>query len=215
MQKEILTRMKRLLALVAVLLSGLVLNATAQTSAAAPAGPTKVAIVTFQAAVGQTNEFQRDFADLQKKFEPQRTQLKTLSDEIDSLTKALQANAEKLSDSDRASRAKTIEDKKKQAQRLGQEAQSDFQQAMQELYGGVATKVEEVLASYAEQQGYTVVIDATQQQQASPIVLYANPATDITKAVLDAYNVKSGVPAPPAQPAGAATRPAAKAPAAK
>jgi outer membrane protein len=37
------------------------------------------------------------------------------------------------------------------------------------------------------------------QQQG--IVLYANPAADITKAVIDAYNVKSGIPAPPAQPA--------------
>jgi outer membrane protein len=34
-------------------------------------------------------------------------------------------------------------------------------------------------------------------------VLYAIPSTDITKAVLDAYNEKSGVPAP--SPAAQAT----------
>ncbi len=63
--------MKRSLALAMILASGFALNAVAQTSAAAPAGPTKIAVIAFQAAVGQTNEFQRNFADLQKKFTPQ------------------------------------------------------------------------------------------------------------------------------------------------
>ena len=207
--------MKRLLlALVATLFSGLILNATAQT-ATAQAGQVKIAVISFQAAVGQTNEFQRDFADLQKKFEPQRAQLKTLADEIDSLTKALQAQGDKLSEAEQASRAKTIEDKKKQAQRLGQDAQADFQQSMQQLFGTVATKVDEVLSTYAKEQGFTLVIDGTQAQQGAPVVLYANPTSDITKTIIDAYNVKSGVPAPPAQPTAAAPKPTAKAPAAK
>ncbi len=51
-----------------------------------------------------------------------------------------------------------------------------------------------------------LVLDVSQQQ--SP-VLYAPDSTNITKAVIDAYNVKSGVPAPPAAPAGTAPRPAA------
>jgi outer membrane protein len=76
---------------------------------------------------------------------------------------------------------------------------------MRELYNGLASKVYDVLASYAQQRGYTLVLDMGQQQ--SP-VLFANPATDITKAVLEAYNVKSGVPAPAVQPAAAAPGPA-------
>ncbi len=31
-------------------------------------------------------------------------------------------------------------------------------------------------------------------------VLYASTATNITKAIIDAYNLKSGIPAPPAEP---------------
>jgi outer membrane protein len=38
-------------------------------------------------------------------------------------------------------------------------------------------------------------------------VLFAADSTNITKEVIDAYNVKSGVPAPPAQPATAAPNP--------
>ncbi|MGA3082459.1 MAG: hypothetical protein ABSD44_13990, partial [Terracidiphilus sp.] len=60
--------MKRPIALFLTLTSGFVLSAAAQTPAApAPAGPLKIAVIAFQAAVGQTNEFQRDYADLQKK----------------------------------------------------------------------------------------------------------------------------------------------------
>ena len=60
------------------------------------------------------------------------------------------------------------------------------------------------MQSYAEQQGFTLVLDVSQQQ--SP-VLYAINGTNITKPVIDAYNLKSGVPAPPAQPAAAAPKP--------
>jgi len=55
------------------------------------------------------------------------------------------------------------------------------------------------------------VLDGGEQQ--TQMVLYANPATDISKAILDAYNVKSGVPAPAAQPAAATPRPATRPPA--
>jgi outer membrane protein len=47
-------------------------------------------------------------------------------------------------------------------------------------------------------------MDVTQQQQQAPVVLYASPSSDITKAVIDAYNLKSGVTAPPAAKAPAA-----------
>ncbi len=205
--------MKRSLALAVIMASGFVLTATAQTpaapaapaaastAAAAPAGPPKIAVVAFQVAVGQTNEFQRDFADLQKKYDPKRQQLKVLSDEVDSLTKQLQAQGDKLSDAERASRAKTIDDKKKQLQRDGEDAQNDFQQEMQEMYSGLASKVYDVLSAYAQQHGYTLVLDVAQQQ--TP-VLYAVDSTNITKPIIDAYNQKSGVPAPPAPPAGTA-----------
>jgi outer membrane protein len=205
--------MKRSLVLIATLASGFALSAAAQTlpapAVAAPAGPAKIAVIAFQVAVAQTNEGQRNFSDLQKKYDPKRQQLKALSDEIDNLTKQLQAQGDKLSDAERASRAKTIDDNKKKLERQAEDAQNDFQSEMQELYNGLASKVYETLASYAQQQGFTLVLDVAQQQNP---VLYASESTNITKQIIDAYNLSSGVPAPPAQPAtGAApaSRPAA------
>ena len=202
--------MKQSLAFAVLMASGIVLGAAAQTpaesaagaantapaSSAAPVAP-KIAVIAFQVAVGQTNEFQRNFADLQKKYDPKRQQLKNLSDEVDNLTKQLQAQGDKLSDAERANRAKVIDDKKKQLQRDGEDASNDFQNEMQEMYTGLASKVYDVLSSYAQQHGYTLVLDVAQQQ--TP-VLYAIDSTNITKPIIDAYNTKSGVPAPP-QPA--------------
>ena len=210
--------MKRSLALIATLASGLVLSAAAQTlpapAAAAPAGPAKIAVIAFQVAVAQTNEGQRNFSDLQKKFDPKRQQLKALSDEIDSLTKQLQAQGDKLSPTEQQARAKAIDDKKKQLERAAEDAQNDFQAEMSELYNGLAAKVYDVLANYAQQQGFTVVFDVTGSQQQAPVVLYASESTNITKQIIDAYNLKSGVPPPPAQPAAmpAPARPAAAKP---
>ena len=199
--------MKRPFALAVILASGFVLSAAAQTTpspaAAAPAGPPKIAVIAFQAAVAQTNEFQRDFADLQKKFTPKRDQLKAQSDEIDTLKKQLQADGSKLTEVERADRTRVIDDKQKTLQRAAEDAQSDFQQEMQTTYSAVASKVGDVMISYAHEHGYTLVLDFSQQQ--TP-VLYANPSTDITKAVIGAFNVKSGVPAPPTP---AATSPSA------
>lgn len=187
---------------------------TAQTAAAHPAGPSKIAVVAFQVAVSQTNEFQRNFADLQKKYEPKRQQLKTLSDQIDAETKQLQTQSATLSDAQRADKARDIDDKKKQLQRSAQDDQGDYQGEVQQLFASTAQKVYDVLASYAQQHGYTLVLDVGGQQ--SP-VMYAPAQVNITKEIVDAYNVKSGVPAPPhaaaAAPAAPVThRPAATAP---
>lgn len=211
--------MKRSLAIAVLLVSGLALNATAQVPAApstaagavpsaTPLGPAKVAVIAFQVAVAQTNEGQRSFADLQKKYDPKRQQLKALSDEIDNLTKQLQTQGSTLSETERTSRSKAIDDKKKQLQRDAEDAQNDMQQEMQELYGSLAQKVFDVLSDYVKQHGYTLVLDVSQQQ--TP-VLYFQDSTNITKAVVEAYNTKSGVPAPPAQ-APSAPEPAPKAP---
>jgi outer membrane protein len=206
--------MKRSLAIALTMASGLSLSALAQSpaapAAAAAAQPSKVAVIAFQAVVAQTNEFQRNYADLQKKFDPRRQQLKTQSDAIDAMTKQLQAQATNLSEAERTSRAADIDTKKKQLQRDLQDAQSDFQQEMQDMFSGVAQKVGTVMQAYAAQQGYTLVLDASQQD--SPI-LFATDATNITKPVLEAYNQKSGIPAPPVSApephTGASTHPGA------
>ncbi len=197
--------MKHNFATLAALASCLALSTAAQSPAVAesgpnasnapstPAGPPKIAVIVFQEAVAQTNDFQRRYADLQKKYDPKRQQIKTLNDEIASLQKELQAQSATLSDADRASKAKQLDEKQKALKRTGEDAQGDFQQDMQQTFASVAEKVAATVDAYAKEHGYVIVLDRDQQV---PLVLYANESSDITKAIIEAYNVKSGIPAP-------------------
>jgi outer membrane protein len=195
--------MKRSLVIATLLASGLTLGAAAQT-APASAAPSKIAVIAFQVAVAQTNEGQRNFADLQKKYLPKETQLKAQNDEIETMTKQLQAQGATLSEAARATQARTIDERKKKLDRDAQDLRAEGTQAANEMYSTLATKVYDVLSAYAKDKGFSLVLDVSQQQ--TPI-LFALPNTDITKAVVEAYNVKSGIPAPPAQPAATPAAP--------
>ena len=178
------------------------------TSAAAPAlvaPPAKIAVIAFQPGVAQTNEGQKAFADVQRKYEPTQVKLKGMSDEIDSLKKQLQTSGEKLTDEERNSRLKTIDSKEKILQRDAEDAQTSFQGELNEIYQKLAAKVYDSMQKYAQQNGYTLVVDISGQQ--SP-VLWANPATDITRAVVEAYNATSGVPPQPINAPSATRAPA-------
>src|SRR5437868_5528580 len=194
---------------VAALLSAGAVAQTAATNAAPPtsttnsviAGPNKLAIINIQAAIANTNEGQRDLDALQKKFEPKQIELKSLSDEVDNLKKQLAAQTEKLNDDERNRRVQTIESKQKSLQRNLEDAQNDYQSQSNEIAQRIGGKLMQSLDSYAKQNGYAVVIDVSSQQ--SP-VLWAAQSVDITKPVIDAYNVVSGVAAPAAKPATSA-----------
>lgn len=210
--KEFWNQMKRLLTIAALVAAGIVPLSQAQAPAAkASDAQGKIAVIAFQAAVAKTNEGQRNFADLEKKYEPRQQEINNLKTEVDSLTKQLQTDGAKLSDDERAARAKAIDDKNKQLTRTADDARTDFQQDIGQAYGQLAQKVYEVMKAYAEQNGYSLVLDYSGQQ--SP-VLFAGQSTDITDAVITAYNTKSGVPAPPPSAQGASV-PDAPAPAAK
>ena len=121
--------------------------------------------------MAQTNEGQRAFADLQKKYAPKQAALKSLSDEIDGLTKQLQTQGATLSDADRAY---PRQDHRRQEEAAGPRHRGCAQRLPAGHAGhvpGLASKVYDVMQSYAQQQGFTLILDISQQQ--SP-VLYAS-----------------------------------------
>jgi outer membrane protein len=166
-------------------------------AAATPTGSTKIALIAFEVAVSRTNEFQLKLSDLQKKWGPKQQQLKTAGDDLDNQTKQLQAQADKLSETERATRTKAVEDKRKELQRSFEDARNQYQQDMQGALAGVQEKFFDVMREYVEKNGYTLVLNISPQN--SP-VMYGIESTNITEPVVAAYNVKSGISAPP-QPA--------------
>jgi outer membrane protein len=189
-------------------------SAPAATAPAAPpqAVPAKIAIIEYEQAAAATNEGQRALQDLQKKYQPRKAQLDALAAEIDSLQKQLQAAPATMTDEEKATRARTIDTKQKQYQRDGEDATNAYQADVQEAVGKVAQKMGPVVIKYVQQNGYTMLLDNNGQQQGGLTLMWA-PGTDISQAVVDAYNASSGVTAPPpAAPSATRPRPTAPAP---
>lgn len=192
---------------------------TAQNHAkAAPpqAVPAKIALIAFEQAVFATNEGQRTVQEVQKKYEPKKAQIDTLAKEVDSLKKQLQAAPSTLSDEERATRLKNIDTKEKELNREAEDANNAYQADLQEAYGKVARKVSAAVQNYVSQNGYTLLLDVSNQQNSNVMWASQNPNIDITQAVVDAYNASSGVaaPVPSAPSAGAPARPRSTTPAA-
>lgn len=211
--------MNRTLLFATTLAAGLIaLPVSAQAAAAAPAAaalpqaiPAKIAVIAFEQAVVATNEGQRALQDVQKKYEPKKAQLDALGAEIDSLQKQLQALPANTSDEERGNRIKAIDAKQKQAQRDAEDAQNAYQGDLQEAYAKVAQKVGGAAVNYVKANGFTMLVNVGGgQQQAPNPVLWFNETSDITQAVVNAYNTSSGVAAPPpSAPSANRPRPAA------
>jgi Skp family chaperone for outer membrane proteins len=177
--------------------------------------PAKIALIELTEAAAATNEGQRAVAEIQKKYEPTKSNLDTLNNEIDSLTKQLQSAPATMSDEEKASRARTIDTKKKQLQRDADDAQTGYSGEVQEAVNKLEGKLAPVIVKYVQQNGYTMLLDNTGQAQQGGLNLLWG-GTDISQAVVDAYNATTpGISAPsPAAPSAARARPSAPRPAA-
>ncbi len=164
-----------------------------QAAEAPQAIPAKIALVAFEQGVFATNEGQRAVQEIQDKYKPRKAQIDTESQEVDSLKKQLQAAPATLSDEERATRLRNIDTKEKQLNRDAEDAQTAYNADLQEAYGKVAAKVSVTLKKYVSDNGYTLLLDVSGQQSN---VMWAVPSTDVTQAVVTAYNATSGVAAP-------------------
>jgi outer membrane protein len=189
--------------------------ATAAVEPPPASGGGRVGTINIEQAIYASNEGQRDFEALGKKLEPKQTELKNLNDEVESLKKQLSGSGDKLSEEARGNLVKQIEQKQKSLERSVQDARDDAQAQQNEIAQRVLQKMAPVIVNYAQTAGFGMIVDTSNPWPQGPI-LWALPSMDITRAVVEAYNVKSGVPAPArpvAPPArsgtGATTKPSA------
>jgi outer membrane protein len=168
----------------------------------AQASPGKIGILSLQDAIFATNEGKKESEDLEKRATPKREEIKRRTDEIESLKQQLQTAADKLSAEERKTQASAIDLKLKALQRDTDNAQTDYQQSAQEIVNRVGNRLVTVIEKYAKDNGYVLVLDVSAAQ--SP-VLWATPAANITREIVDAYNAQfsAGAPAAPKTPATA------------
>ena len=185
--------------------------ATTPDTTAASAMTNKIGTINIEQAIFASNEGQRDFEALSKKLEPKQTELKNMNDEVESLKKQLNTQEGKLNDDSRNALMKQVEEKQKKLERSVQDARDDAQSQQNEIAQRILQKMAPIIVKYAGDKGFGLIMDTSNPWPQGP-VLWAGPSVDITKAIVDAYNSQSGVPAPTkpvtTKPAGSTTKPA-------
>jgi len=170
-------------------------------------GGSKIAAINIEGAIFASNEGQRDMDALQKKFEPKSNELKGKNEEIEGLKKQLTTQGDKLNDESKASLQRQIELKQKELDREAQDAREDFQNQQNEIGQRILQKMAPLLLKYANENGLGVIMDTSNPWPQGQVV-WAAPSVDITKPIVEAYNVQSGIAAPPKSSGSAGSKPA-------
>jgi outer membrane protein len=168
----------------------------------------RIAIISLIDAAAATNEGQKTVNEIQKKYEPQRVKLEALRTEIDGLTKQLQGAPATMTDEEKATRARNIDTKQKQLQRDADDAQNSYSTDVQDAVGKIEQKLGPVIVKYLQTNGFSMLLDNTGPPQQGGLNLLWAPGTDITEAIVTAYNATTPGIAAPAPSAPSAARPA-------
>ena len=172
----------------------------------------KVGIINIQAAIAQSNDGQEAARQLQTRFASKRAELESQQKEIADLQTQLRNQERTLSEEARTRLLRSVDDKTKVFNRTNEDAQAEFQQAEQDAINEIGRKMIGVIDEYAKKNSLSLILDVSSPQ--TP-VLYADPATDVTRAIIELYNQATAKPAATTAPAPAATPAPAAAPSAR
>jgi outer membrane protein len=179
-------------------------------AATAGVAPTRVGIINITAAILATKDGQKAAADLKTKFDPRKAALEKRQTDIQGLQDQLRKGAATMSDDAKARMERDIATNdrslKNDADDLNTEVDQDQQKLMQEIWG----KMNPIINQYANQNGYAVILDVSNQQGG---VIYGAADVNITPDIIKLYDqahpgtAASAAPAPPAAPKPAAPKP--------
>ncbi len=166
-----------------------------------PTGANKVATVHIQQAIAECAEGKKATDDLQKRFAPKKDELERKQKEITDLQQKLQQGEKLLSDDQKNQLMRDVDRKTKDFNRDNDDATADYQQAVDGLFNAIGSKMLQVIAVYAQKNGFDLVLNSAQPGT----VLWQKQAVDITDEVKGAYNMTfgtGGMTAPPTTPSG-------------
>ncbi len=158
----------------------------------------KIAVINIQQAIAECNEGKRESALLNQKASARKAELEKLQKDIEAMQKQLQDQSTTLNDDAKADLARQIDQKTKDLQRRQQDAQDEFQSLSNEVVNKIGRKMLQIIGQYADEQGYTAVLDVSSPQSG---VLWFTPTANITTEIIRRYDAaEAKTPAPAAKP---------------
>lgn len=195
----------------------------AQSPAAAPTSG-KIGVLNIQAAILSTAEGKKALAELDKKYQPKRTELQKMQQDIQGLEDQIQRQQTAASDAAQAQLNRQLDEKKKIFTRTQQDAQDDFTADRSDVVSRISQKMGRVVQDFAEQNGYSVILDLVapvfsnngQIGDAQVPIYYATKDVEITEEIVKRYDAANPVAAAASEaPSGTKpvpTKPPAKTP---
>lgn len=161
---------------------------TPQTAATLPEA--KIALVDTDVFLDEKAGIARLIAAAKRvegEFQPRRTELQTLQQQVEKATADLQKAAPVQDQKVTAQQQEKIDQMKKDFQRKGEDAQAAYQKRIQEVLGPIYEDIDKALGEFAKARGITLIIDVTKMQG----ILSASSSTDITQPFISEFNSKN------------------------
>jgi len=191
-------------------LPALALGISMLANAQAATTPTKVGIIHIQNAILATKDGQKAANDLQTKFSPTKSQIDKMQADVLQVEDKLKKGSQTLSEDARQQLMRDRDQKATALKRATEDAQAEVEQEEGKIMQELGQRVMQVVAKYANDNGFAIIIDVSSQQ--TPVLWAAN-GIDITKEIVDLYD--KNAPAAAAPKPGSSGVPTTTAPAPK
>ena len=143
-----------------------------------------IATINSQELLSGTIEGKRAIDSLNQRFAPKQAALKQQQQEIETLENQLSTRSSAMTAVQRERRMTELEEKKRTLDRNMRDAQVEYDKTREQMLAPINSKMLRVLESYVQSHGYVLLVDTSAQGG----IIWAAPATDITKDVIRAYD---------------------------
>lgn len=155
-----------------------------QVSSTATQSPSKIGTISLQTAIVNTAEGKQASAELQSQFAPRSAELQKLQKQIEDVRTKLQSGPT-LSEAETERLQREQQRLTATFQRKQQYFQEDLNFAQQDVMNNIGRKVEDVVAKYSKENGYSIILDTSSQQTS---VVYGAPQVDVTQDITRLYD---------------------------
>ena len=155
-------------------------------------GSTRIALVSLQETITRTQEGQQRTQQLRAKYKPEEDNIKTKQAEIGRLQNQLAEGSNIMSDAAKRKLQRSIETKRREAQRAVEDAEAAFQKEVQALQQDLYGKVRVIIRDYMIEKDYSLILDISNPQ--TPVV-DAKTELLITNDIIERYDQKHPVSA--------------------
>jgi Skp family chaperone for outer membrane proteins len=176
---------------------------------AQPAGPLnlpagRIAVINTNAFTAQNGieQLRQQVNRVNETYKDRHAELEALKQRADALQREIQTQGPNLTPQALAAKQEELDELNVDMQRKKEDLEREYNKAIRDATDPVVERINAFLDTYAKQNNITLVLEAGVLYQARGLA-YVDPALDITRSFIEAYNAANPVAAGTANPSGA------------